>query len=59
MSEGVLEAVQFLEWVAPIVPVVKRDGSIRVCGDYKLTINEVAQVDTSTSPGAGHLRIAL
>ena len=34
----------------PIVPVVKQDGSIRVCGDYKLTINEVAQADTCPLP---------
>ena len=47
MSEGVLEAVQFSEWAAPIVPVVTRDGSIRVCGDYKLT---VSQVDTYPLP---------
>ena len=46
VSEGTLESVQFSEWAAPIVPVVKRDGSIRVCGDYKLTINQVAQVDS-------------
>jgi len=50
VSEGTLEAVQFSEWAAPIVPVVKRDGSIRICGDYKLTINQVAQVDTYPLP---------
>ena len=50
VSEGTLEAVQFSEWAAPIVPVVKRDGSIRVCGDYKLTVNQVAQVDTYPLP---------
>ena len=50
VSEGILEPVQFSEWAAPIVPVVKQDGSIRVCGDYKLTINQVAQVDTYPCP---------
>ena len=50
VSKGVLEAVQLSEWAAPIVPVVKRDGSIRVCGDYKLTLNQVAQVDTYPLP---------
>ena len=50
VSNGILEAVQFFKWAAPIVPVVKRDGSIRVCGDYKLTVNQVAQVDTYPLP---------
>ena len=50
VSEGILEPIQFSEWAAPIVPVVKRDGSIRVCGDYKLTVNQVAQVDTYPLP---------
>ena len=50
VSEGILEAVQFSEWAAPIVPVVKRDGSIRVCGDYKLTVNQAALVDTYPLP---------
>ena len=49
-SEGILEAVQFSEWVTPIVPVVKWDGSIRICGDYKLTVNQIVQVDTYPLP---------
>ena len=31
VQEGVLEPVQFAEWAAPIVPVVKPDKSVRVC----------------------------
>ncbi|PIK62342.1 hypothetical protein BSL78_00660 [Apostichopus japonicus] len=39
VKEGVLEKVDFSDWAAPIVPVRKGDGNIRVCGDYKVTIN--------------------
>ena len=37
---GVIEPVQFSEWAAPIVPVLKSNGQIRICGDYKVTINQ-------------------
>ena len=50
LSEGVLEPVQFSKWAAPIVPVVKRDGSIRICGDYKQTVNQASLVDPYPLP---------
>ena len=37
LEEGIVEAVQSAEWAAPIVPVVKNDGSVCICGDYHLT----------------------
>ena len=40
---GVIEKIPNSEWAAPIVPVVKPDGSIRICGDYKLTANKAAK----------------
>ena len=42
---GVIEKVRYSEWAACIVPVVKPDNSIRVCGDYKVTVNSVLEVD--------------
>eukprot|EP00731_Ephydatia_muelleri_P014717 Em0008g437a len=47
---GIITPVQFSEWAAPIVPVVKADGSIRICGDYKLTLNRVARIETYPIP---------
>ena len=37
--------IQFLEWATPMVPVVKQNGSIRVCEDYKLIVNQMSHVD--------------
>lgn len=47
---GVIESIQFSNWAAPIVPVLKEDGTVRICGDYKLTINQAAKVETYTIP---------
>lgn len=50
IQQGVIEPIEFSEWAAPIVPVLKKDGSIRICGDYKVTINQVSQVDSYPLP---------
>ena len=44
--QGIIEPVKFSDWAAPIVLVLKKDGGIRICGDYKLTVNRAAKVDT-------------
>ena len=32
VNEGILEQVQFADWAAPIVPVLKNEGqSVRIC----------------------------
>ena len=48
--EGVIEPVEFADWVTPIVPVVKTDGSVRLCGDYKVTVNQIAKLDKYPIP---------
>ena len=44
-TQGVIEKVKFLDWATPIVLITKQDSTIRICGDYKLTVNKVANTD--------------
>ena len=44
-SEGVLEKVNYSEWAAPIVAIPKKDRKVRICGDYKVTVNPVLDID--------------
>ena len=47
---GIIEPIEHSDWAAPIVPVVKKDGLVRICGDYRLTVNRAAKPDTYPLP---------
>ena len=54
-KEGIIEAIEHADWAAPIVPVVKGDGSIRICGDYRLTVNRASRLDAYPLPKVDEL----
>ena len=49
-SEGIIQKVSHSDWAAPIVAVPKKDGRFRICGDYKVTVNTVMDVDQYPLP---------
>lgn len=50
VAEGLLVKVDRSEWATPIVVVPKADGSVRICGDYKVTVNQSMVVDEHPLP---------
>lgn len=55
-SEGIISPV---EWAAPIVPVAKPNRTVRSCGDYKLTVNQVSKLGNYPIPRTGDLLATL
>ena len=47
---GILEKVDIAEWAAPIVPVIKPSGEIRLYGDYKVSINPHLEINQHPLP---------
>ena len=50
VADGELEPVDHSLWAAPIVIVTKKNGDIRICTDFKVTVNPQLCVQTFPPP---------
>ena len=45
MNLGILVKKYHLDLAIPIVPVLKLNGNVRICGDFSVTLNKVLYTD--------------
>ena len=55
IDKGLFSPVKSSEWASPQVTVVKQSGDFRLCGDYKVTVNQVLDGDQYPLPSAQDL----
>ena len=54
-KEKVISKTEKSEWASPIVVVPKSDKTIRICGDYKVSVNQCIEVETYPLPNTEDL----
>lgn len=47
--------VKAAKWAAPVLPVLKQDRQLRICCDFKITVNLVALAETYPVPYIDYL----
>ncbi|KAL0811118.1 hypothetical protein ABMA28_010384 [Loxostege sticticalis] len=52
---GVLKPVEYSEYASPVVPVLKRNGSVRLCADYSVSLNKQLLVEKYPLPTVNEL----
>ena len=56
VAEGILEPVTHSEWATPVVAVLKSDKkTVRLCGDFRMSVNPVAKLDRYPIPNVEDL----
>lgn len=52
---GILEPIEYSDYASPIVPVLKRNGTVRLCADYSISINKQLLVEQYPLPTTSEL----
>ena len=58
-DEDIIEPLSFSEWATPLVCVPRADGSVRMCGDYRVTVNQAINTDQHPILMLGNMAIIL
>ncbi|XP_023247299.1 uncharacterized protein LOC106644044 [Copidosoma floridanum] len=53
------QPVKSRQWATPLVPVLKANGEIRLCGDFKVTVNPCLEIDRHPIPRLSDLSTKL
>ena len=50
VRDKIFEKVESSDWVTPVVPILKSDLKMRLCGDYKITVNPILEINRLPIP---------
>jgi len=50
VKDGILKKVNTSRWATPIVPVLKKNNQVRLCGDFSVTLNPNLVIDEHPLP---------
>ena len=50
VDKKILQKIDSSEYATPIVPILKKNNRVRICGDFSVTVNPQIQIDEHPLP---------